>query len=92
MGLAISPILVPVLPAWAALLRWHERRDVPGQKRPDAARLREVAERGDFAAQNPFTAVGVLKPGLFRRVTASTVLTLVDYGLRHIFNHDSLTG
>jgi hypothetical protein len=91
-GLAASPLLAPALPVWAALLRWHERRDVPSMERPDLGHLRELADLEDFVAQNPFTAVGLLKPGRFRRLTAGVVLELVDYGIRHIFNHGSLTG
>ena len=92
LGLAASPLLVPALPVWAALLRWHERRDVPSTERPDLAHLRELAAGEDFAAQNPFTGVGPLKSGRFRLLTADVVLRLTDYGIRHIFNRGDLTG
>lgn len=91
-ALAASPLVVAALPVWAALLRWHERRDVPSTEHPDLEHLREIANLEDFVAQNPFTAVGLVKPGLFRRLTARVIMELVDYGIRHIFNHGSLTG
>ena len=91
-GIAASPLLVPALPVWAALLRWHERRDVPSRERPDLAHLRELADGEDFVAQNPMTAVGLVKPGRFRLVTAGVVLRLADYGTRHLFNNGNLAG
>jgi hypothetical protein len=90
--LGVSPLLLPALPVWAALLRRREKRDVPSTERPTSERLGELADAEDHVAQNPFTAVGSLKPGWFRRATASTVLRIVDYGLRHIYNRGSLTG
>ncbi|MGE5763515.1 MAG: hypothetical protein ACM3ZF_06460 [Mycobacterium leprae] len=90
--LGLSPLLVPALPIWAAVLRWHEKRDVSSAERPTLELLRELADAEDYVAQNPFTAVGTLKPGRFRRITASAVLSIVDYGLRHIYNRGRLTG
>jgi len=42
--------------------------------------------------QNQFSAVGFLKPGKLRRLTAGTALRLVDYGARNVFNRGQLTG
>ena len=33
-----------------------------------------------------------MKPGLFRRATATVVLGVVNFGTRHLFNRGSLTG
>jgi hypothetical protein len=91
-ALALLPLGLAAAPVWAALLRWHETTDVPEQVRPDPRRLAEIADLEDYAAQNPFTAVGFVKPGWFRRLTINGALTALDYGVRHIFNHGSLTG
>jgi hypothetical protein len=91
-GLALGPLAGAALPVWAALLRWHESHDRPSTQRPAPEHLRLIAEGEDFATQNPFTGVGLLKPGRFRRWTASTVLSLVDYGVRHVFNRGNLAG
>jgi hypothetical protein len=90
--MALAPVIVPLLPVWALLLRWHELGDHSPTIPPSDAHVRELAALEDFVAQNPFSAVGDRKPGLIRLVTAASVLRLVDYGARHIFNHGSLTG
>jgi hypothetical protein len=90
--LLFSPLLLALLPVWAVLLRRHERRDVPDEPTPPGReRLRELADLEDHVVQNPFTAVGVAKPGRFRFLTMLAVLRAVNYATRHIFNHGSLT-
>src|SRR5499433_2804331 len=90
--LLLLPVLLAILPAWAVLLRRQERRDVPDTARPTAEHLRELAAHQDRAAQNPFAAIGLLKPGLLRRLTARTVLVAIDYAVRHVYNHANLAG
>jgi hypothetical protein len=90
--LALAPVILPLLPVWALLLRLHELRDGDPAIRPTDAHVRALAALEDHAAQNPFSAVGDRKPGLTRLVTAASILRLVDYGARYIFNRGSLTG
>ena len=82
--------LLPVLPIWALLLRRGERRDVPDAARPAAEHLRAVAPYQDRAAQNPLSALTVLKAGLLRRLTTRAVLLFLDYAARHVYNHGGL--
>jgi hypothetical protein len=90
--LLVSPLLLVLLPVWAVLLRRHERRDMPDDPIPPGReRLHELADLEDHVVQNPFTAVGVAKPGRFRFLTMLIVLRAANYGTRHIFNHGSLT-
>ena len=90
--LLASPVLLVLLPIWAVLLRRHERRDVPDEPvLPSRERLGELADLEDHVVQNPFTAVGLAKPGRFRFLTMLAVLRAANYGTRHIFNHGSLT-
>jgi hypothetical protein len=91
-ALVLLPFLVIALPVWAVLLRRHERRDVPSRKRPDREHVRELATYEDFVTQNPFTAVGAVKPGWFRRTTLTAILFVVDYGVRHFFKRGNLAG
>ncbi|MBW5482759.1 hypothetical protein GPJ59_12915 [Streptomyces bambusae] len=91
-GLALLPVAAFALPVWAVLLRWHERRDVPSRERPDREHVARLAACEDFAAQNPFTAVGFVKPGRFRRSTLTGILFAVDYGVRHLFHRGDLAG
>ena len=46
----------------------------------------------DHVIQNPFTAIGHLKPGRFRRWTVVGILFYLDYGTRHVFNRGDLSG
>ncbi|MCB5181557.1 hypothetical protein [Streptomyces antimicrobicus] len=91
-GLALAPVLPFAVPAWAALLRLHERRDVPSRERPTPEHVARLAACEDFAAQNPFTAVGLVKAGRFRRATLTGLLFAVDYGARHLYNRGDLAG
>src|SRR5215468_4683375 len=88
----LLPLLLPVLAVWAVLLRLDERHDRPFTQRPTLAHLEEVATYEDFGAQNPFAVAGFVRPGRLRQLTFRAVLFLTDYGVRHIFNHDSLAG
>ena len=95
-GVAVAVVCLPVAlvaaPAYALILRWHERADRPDEVRPDALAPREAEVAEDVWVHNPFTAVGLVKPGWFRRATATVVLGVVNFGTRHLFNRGSLTG
>jgi hypothetical protein len=88
----LLPVLLLVLPVWAVLLRLDERHDQPFTERPTLRHLEEVASYEDFTTQNPFAVVGFVRPGRLRQLTFRAVLFLTDYGVRHIFRHDSLAG
>jgi hypothetical protein len=88
----LLPLLLLVLPVWAVLLRLDERHDQPFTERPTLRHLEEVANYEDFTTQNPFAVVGFVRPGRLRQLTFRAVLFLTDYGVRHIFTHDSLAG
>jgi hypothetical protein len=91
--LLLLPLVLVGLIVWVVLLRIHERRDVPEQNPPpDPGRLELLTAMEDHVVQNPFTAVGFVKPGAFRRWTLQTVLMAVSYGIRHVFNHGKLSG
>jgi hypothetical protein len=91
-GLAVSPALLASLPFAAALLRIHERTDPAPHLKPDPAHVLALAALEDHLVQNQFSAVGFLKPGWFRFLTASAALFLADYVARHIYNRGELTG
>jgi len=85
-------LLIVVLPVWAVLLRVHERSDVPERARPDPRRVEALTAMEDHVVQNPFTAAGFLKLGVFRRLTFQAVLGAVSYGVRHIYKGDASPG
>jgi hypothetical protein len=90
--LVLAPVLVPVALVALVLIRLHERRDVAESGPVDLGHSQAVQRYEDFGAQNPFTAVGFVKPGLLRHATMRTVLLAIDYASRHLFNRDNLAG
>jgi hypothetical protein len=60
--------------------------------KPPPELVQELAALEDHLAQNPFTALGLVKPGLFRRLTLAAVLYAIDYVTRHVFNRGNLAG
>jgi hypothetical protein len=90
--LVLSPIVLLGLPIFLWFLRQHEQRDVARDVFPDETRIRAVAAQEDHGVQNPFSSGGLLKPGPFRRFTATLVLYGTNFLTRHIFNHADLIG
>jgi hypothetical protein len=88
----LSPLLLLAAPPFLVLLRWHERRDPATHVKPPPELVQELAALEDHLPQNPFTALGLVKPGLFRRVTLAGVLYAIDYVTRHVFNRGNLAG
>jgi hypothetical protein len=90
--LAVSPAVISVLPAWALLLRLHEKTDPAPHLRPDPEHLERLLALEDHAAQNQFTVVGLVKPGPFRAITVRVLLWLTAFATRHVFNRADLAG
>jgi hypothetical protein len=91
-ALVLLPVVVLGLPIFLWVLRQHERSDVAHDVFPDEARIRAVAAQEDHGVQNPFSSGGLLKPGRFRRFTATLVLYGTNFLTRHVFNHANLIG
>jgi hypothetical protein len=89
--LIVSPLLLLYLPVFVYQLRSREIRDPEIVPRPDAGHVRKLAELEDHDVTNQFSAIGSVKPGLFRRWTVSFLAWLLDYGARHIYNRGYLT-
>lgn len=90
--LLISPLLLVAAPFYAILLRRHEKADVAEDATPDEETVQTLAALEDHVVQNPFTAIGFVKPGPFRRMTILGVLNGIAYAVRHVFNRGSLAG
>ena len=91
--LPLLPLLLLALPIFAVVLRIHERRDgTPPHIKQEQDRILELAALEDHLVQNPFMAVGHVKPGKFRLLTLSAVLIGLNFTTRHIFNRGSLSG
>lgn len=88
--LALSPFLLFALPFFLFQLRGCEKSDaeITPRVNPDHANLLSSLE--DHGVTNQFSAMGSLKPGLFRRLTMIFVLSAIDYAARHVFNRGRL--
>jgi hypothetical protein len=89
--LLLAPFLALYTPVFIAQLRYRERRDPEIAPRPDAHHMRHLAELEDHDVTNQFSAIGSLKPGVFRRWTLTFFLWILNYTTRHIFNRGYLT-
>ena len=86
----LSPLLLLALPFVLILLRIAERSDPEVAPRVDAGHADLLASIEDHDVTNQFSAMGSVKPGLFRRMVMIGVLTVIDYTARHIFNRGRL--
>ena len=73
-ALLLSPVLLPVLLVWAAVLLVMEQVDRVQKGPPDPTQVRRLEEEEDFFAQNHLSSVIKVKPGPLRRVTLPLVL------------------
>jgi hypothetical protein len=86
----LSPLILIYLPIFAIQLRRREKRDMELAPRPHADWVNGLARLEDHDVTNQFTAMGSLKPGLFRRWTLVTLLWLVEYTTRHVYTRGHL--
>jgi hypothetical protein len=89
--LLLTPALVLYLPVFIYQLRRREKKDPEILPRPDLNHVKRLADLEDHDVANQFSALGGVKPGLFRRWTVTFLVWLLDYGARHIFNRGYLT-
>ncbi len=91
-GSAVLVISWPVLLAWLLRIQMLEKGDKEERHRPSLQRLNKLRAGEDFAAHNPFSAVGYVKSGILRRATARSLLASAQVALRHYFNDGNLAG
>ena len=88
--LILSPLILLYLPIFFIQLRRREKRDMEIAPRPSLEYVYRLARLEDHDVTNQFTAMGSLKPGLFRRWSLVTLLWLVEYTTRHIYTRGHL--
>ena len=86
----LAPALVIGAPAFAVMLRRREKRDPVVAPRPESARNRMLSGIEDHDLTNQYSAIGSLKPGLFRRWLTVAILWLIDWGSRHLYTRGRL--
>lgn len=89
-GLVALPLLIVLLPLLVYLLRTRETSDPEICLRPRAEDLQALQELEDYDVTNQYTALGAVKPGLFRRWLVTVLLVLVDYACRNVFTRGHL--
>jgi hypothetical protein len=85
----LIPSLVVAL-AFAWLLRRYEKTEPEIIVRMPPQHAERLGRDEDHDVTNQFTVLGSVKPSLFRTLTLTIVLWLVDYGARHIYNRGRL--
>src|ERR1700752_315959 len=88
--LFLSPLIILYLPIFAFQLRRREKSDMEIAPRPSAEYINRLPGIEDFDVTNQFTAMGSLKPGLFRRLLLVILLWLIESSPRHIYNRGHL--
>jgi hypothetical protein len=88
--LLLTPFLLIYLPFFLIQLRWHEKSDPVIAPRIDPAHAHQLAILEDHDVTNQFSAMGSLKPGLFRRSTLVFILWVIDYTTKHIYGRGRL--
>lgn len=89
--LLLTPLVLLYLPVFIFQLRRRERQDPEIIPRPDPNHVKKLADLEDHDITNQFSAIGSVKPGLFRRWTLTFILWFTDYATRHIYNRGRLT-
>jgi hypothetical protein len=88
--LVASPLLLLILPFFLIQLRSNELSDPVLAPLVDPAHANLLASLEDHDVTNQFSAMGSLKPGLFRLVTMVFVLAAINYTARHVFSRGRL--
>ncbi len=88
--LIFSPVLIVYLPFFIFQLRHREKHDPEIAPPPTADHARRLASLEDHDVTNQFTAMGSLKPGVFRRWLLVFLLWIVQYTTRHIYTRGRL--
>jgi hypothetical protein len=89
-ALLASPVIIALLPLAMLTLRERERSDPETNPRPDASALEALRRLEDHDVSNQFSALGSVKPGLFRKWLVSLSLLLTNYAARHVFTRGHL--
>ncbi|HEY4957904.1 MAG TPA: hypothetical protein VII31_08820 [Caldimonas sp.] len=90
LGIVALPFLIVLAPLLIYLLRRHETRDPVLCPRPRPEDLEALQELEDRDTSNQYTALGAVKPGLFRRWLLTVLLVLTDYACKQIFTRGFL--
>ena len=86
-----APLLLIASPWLIYTLRTKEKYDPELASPPPLAVIQQLQAREDHDVTNQFSAVGTVKPGLFRRWAVTILLSGLNYACRHIYTRGHLT-
>ncbi|MDB5894992.1 MAG: hypothetical protein JWQ88_2523 [Rhodoferax sp.] len=89
-ALALLPFLLALAPFIAWQLRRLERTDPEIAPRPEPDALQALQALEDEDVSNQYTALGPVKPGVFRRWLLTGLLVAIAYACRHVFTRGHL--
>lgn len=87
---AAVPLLLLVSPIFLVILRMRETADPEIFTPSDRLRQDRIAQSEDHDVTNPFTAIGTVKPGLFRYLIVVAALWLIDFGSKVFYKRGRL--
>ena len=90
--LPLLPLALLAAPVYLIALRRKEKTDPAPHLKPSEERVNELASLEDHLTQNPFMAIGLVKPGRFRELTLRIVVFAISYVTRHVLNRGNLAG
>ena len=85
-----APILLLASPLLLWILRRHETRDPEITTSADPNRVNAISAMEDHDVSNPFSAIGTIKPGLFRLAVVRASLWLLNFGSQQIYKKGRL--
>ncbi len=89
--LLMTPFLIVLAPLLAIKLRRLEKANPVIAPRPSVERIEMLSRFEERDITNPFSAMGSIQPGLFRRLLSSYLLWLIDWAARHITTRGKLS-
>ena len=89
--LLLTPFIILALPFIAIMLRRRETTDPVIAPRPTVERIEMLSRCEDRDATNPFSAMGSLKPGRFRRWLSTFLLWVINWATHHITTRGKLS-
>jgi len=88
--LLLSPLLILAAPIFLLVLRQKEASDPVVAPRSDVTHIRDMSALEDHDVTNPFSAIGSLKPGPFRRYLTMAILYVVNWSTTYIYTRGRL--
>lgn len=90
LALLFAPVLLLLLPFLAILLRYREKHDPVLAPVPSRERNHLLLAQEDHDITNQYSAIGSLKPGVFRGWLTIVILWVINWGARHIYKKGRL--